>query len=169
MEKEEIISRLKTFDEFKESTQNRKPTLSTVLQIAQKTIGFDMTPTSTKPKIKNVELIEKAFIIVMDDTDLREYGYNEDEWWYANSYLGTEKALRNKADKIITNSLAHISFDLLDMGYELYCYTSKAGMVKFYPGMDNSYNKDIRFAHNLRKMIIAGFFDEELKIDRNNL
>lgn len=140
------------------------------MQIAQKTIGFEMAEVKPqKSKDKNVEIIEKKFIVVMDDTNLREYGYNENEWWYSNSYLGTEKALQQKVPKIITTSLAHISFDLLDLGYELYVYTNGAGMVKFYPGMNNSNRKDIRFGHNIRKLIIAGSFDEDLKIDRNNL
>lgn len=170
MDTKEIIAKLKTFDEFKEDTKNKKPELCTIFQIAQKTIGFELAGLEIpKPKMKNVEVIEKAFIVVLDDTNLREYGYSEDEWLYTNSYLGTEKAILNKEPKIITTSLAHISFDLLELGYELYVFTWNAKMVKFYPGMDNSHNKDIRFAHNIRKLIIGGAFDEDLKIDRNNL
>lgn len=172
MNAKEATQKLKTFEEWKDYV-GLKPSLPTIMKIAQKTIGFEMVkvdaPKPIDKNIKNVELIEKAFIVVLDDTNLRDFGYNDEEWWYSNSYLGTEKALRNKANKIITTSLAHLSFDLLDMGYQLYVYTLKAGMVKFYPGMENTSNKDIRFAHNIRKLVIAHFFDEDLKIDRDNL
>lgn len=112
---------------------------------------------------------KKEFIIVLDDTDLRNVLPNYNEFVFVTSYLATEQALRYNKPRIVTNSLAHASFDLLNNGYTLYVYTHAAGLVEFHPGMKNSHDKDIRFGHNIRKLIIAGAFDEDLKINRNNL
>ena len=110
---------------------------------------------------------EKQFIIVLDDTNLKNILPDSDEYVFVTSYLATEQALRHNKPRIVTNSLAHASFDLINDGYKLYVYTYAAGLVEFHPGMKNSHDKDIRFGHNIRKLIIAGAFDEDLKINRN--
>ncbi len=110
---------------------------------------------------------EKQFIIVLDDTNLKNILPYSDEYVFVTSYLATEQALRHNKPRIVTNSLAHASFDLINDGYKLYVYTYAGGLVEFCPGMKNSHNKDISFGHNIRKLIIAGAFDEDLKINRN--
>lgn len=84
----------------------------------------------------------------------------------SDSYQETENALNVGWDFIVTISLAHLSFDLLDLGYEIFlCKGNKK--VKIEPHMDLSGIgepcKDLRKAHNIFKMFRAGIFDELLK------
>ena len=46
-------------------------------------------------------------------------------------------------------------------------YVVKNGVkLEFYPGMPNKRNKDIRPAHDIRRLIVAGFFDEDFGIKK---
>ena len=85
------------------------------------------------------------------------------------TYEATSRALRNENDLIVTTSIAHLSFDLMKDGYEIFlCYEDK--VVKLEPHMDLSANgehsdyKDIRPENNILKMFMAGVFNEVLGI-----
>ena len=67
---------------------------------------------------------------------------------------------------IHTTSLIDLWFvDLLNKGYKI--YVVKNGVkLEFYPGMPNSGNKDIRPTHDIRRLIISGFFDEDFGIKK---
>ena len=82
------------------------------------------------------------------------------------SYLDTEEAIKCGCKRIRTYDLLHLSFDLLELGYRIYL-VKDAKVLEVYPGMDNFSNKDIRFGHNLRRLLLGGFFDSMLDIDRN--
>ena len=79
------------------------------------------------------------------------------------SYAETEKAILNGDNYIVTMSLAHLSFDLIEQGYSIFlCYKNK--QVKIEPHMDLSGIgepcKDLRFGHNIFKMFKAGIFND---------
>ena len=85
--------------------------------------------------------------------------YESTEYWI-NHNLG-------ESNLIITLSLAHLSFDLIKMGYDIYlCYEDTK--VKIEPHMnltkDGSPCKDLKFEHNILKLFIAGVFNEVLNI-----
>lgn len=82
------------------------------------------------------------------------------------SYLDTEEAIKCGCKRIRTYDLLHLSFDLLERGYRIYL-VKDAKVLEVYPGMDNFSNKDIRFGHNLRRLLLGGFFDTMLDLDRN--
>lgn len=82
------------------------------------------------------------------------------------SYLDTEEAIKCGCKRIRTYDLLHLSFDLLELGYRIYL-VKDAKVLEVYPGMDNFSNKDIRFGHNLRRLLLGGFFDTMLDLDRN--
>ena len=82
------------------------------------------------------------------------------------SYLDTEEAIKCGCKRIRTYDLLHLSFDLLKRGYRIYL-VKDAKVLEVYPGMDNFSNKDIRFGHNLRRLLLGGFFDTMLDLDRN--
>ena len=82
------------------------------------------------------------------------------------SYLDTEEAIKCGCKCIRTYDLLHLSFDLLELGYRIYL-VKDAKVLEVYPGMDNFSNKDIRFGHNLRRLLLGGFFDTMLDLDRN--
>ena len=85
---------------------------------------------------------------------------------YCYSYLDTEEAIKHNYECIFTYDLMHLSFDLLELGYRIYLVTDKK-VLEVYPGMYNYTKKDIRFSHNLRRLLLGGFFDSMLGLDRN--
>ena len=85
-------------------------------------------------------------------------------------YDFTQQMIDDGCDNIITASLAHLSFDLIDLGYDIYlCYKNKD--VKIEPGMqlhiDGSPCKEIKRGHNIFKLFRAGVFNEILGIKKN--
>lgn len=87
----------------------------------------------------------------------------------ASDYIATEMAIKEKCNYIVTTSLAHLSFDLLPLGYDIFlCYGERG--VKIEPHMDLSGigepGKDLRFGHNIFKMFRAGIFNELLGIEK---
>lgn len=77
------------------------------------------------------------------------------------TYDETERAIDDGEEDIKTTSLASLTFDLLTLGYRIFIVRN--GIKKeFYPGMDSkSTNKDIRFQHNIMKLIRAHVFDND--------
>ena len=88
------------------------------------------------------------------------------------SYKSTNYWINNnlgESNLLITLSIAHLSFDLIKMGYNIYlCYQDTK--IKIEPHMnltkDGSPCKDLRFGHNIFKLFIAGVFDEILNIHK---
>jgi hypothetical protein len=90
--------------------------------------------------------------------------YNE-----CDNYHTTKVFLKYRSHCIVTNSIAHLSFDLIELGYDIYlCY--KDNRVKIEPHMqlntDGSPCKDIRMAHNILRLFLAGVFDDILGINK---
>lgn len=87
--------------------------------------------------------------------------YKSADYWINNN-LGENNLM-------VTLSLAHLSFDLIKMGYDIYlCYEDTK--VKIEPHMtltkDGGPCKDLRFEHNILKLFISGVFDEILNINK---
>ena len=86
----------------------------------------------------------------------------------AKSYLETSELLEEDVEEIHTTDMCHFSFDLIDMGYEIYlCYKKK--QVKIEPGMTVTpgSGKELRRPHMIRRLFIAGVFNEMLGVDVN--
>lgn len=93
--------------------------------------------------------------------------YKGDE--YSSFYITHEdtlNALLQEQIDIHTTSLIDLWFaDLLNKGYKI--YVVKNGVtLEFYPGMPNKGNKDIRPEHDIRRLIVTGFFDEDFGIKK---
>lgn len=90
---------------------------------------------------------------------------NIDEIDRAKSYEHTEELIRCGAEIIHTTDMCHFSFDLIDMGYEIYlCYKGKR--VKIEPDMTiEPIGKHLKRGHNIRKLFIGHAFDDMLGIE----
>ena len=82
------------------------------------------------------------------------------------SYTGTGKAIRNKQRIIHTMDISHLSFGLIDKGYDIYVHCN-GRTLKMYPGMDSAGGKDIRHAHDIRKMLVRGYFNTDFDYNFN--
>ena len=80
-------------------------------------------------------------------------------------YEETNRAIGIGFEKIVTTSMAQFSFDLINMGYDIFlCYNNR--IVKIEPYMDlhldGSPCKELRFGHNILKLFMAGVFNDLL-------
>ena len=80
------------------------------------------------------------------------------------TYDSTEDAIKNGIDKIATYSMVHLSFDLLDKGYDIYLLND-GNIVKITPHMPEI-DKDLKRGHNIRKLFLAGVFDDLVNYKR---
>lgn len=84
-----------------------------------------------------------------------------------NTFYETKAAIDRGEDVIYSTSLVNMTFDLIDEGYSIFAVKNKK-TIHFYPGMDNLGNKGIRKGHNLQKLIIAGFFNDDFEYNEND-
>lgn len=87
---------------------------------------------------------------------------------FPKSYFGTENCIKLSSDIIVTLSMAHFSFDLMNLGYRIYlCYKDKEVEIK--PHMDltgiGEPCKVIREGHNILRLFKAGVFNKLLEIE----
>ena len=73
-------------------------------------------------------------------------------------YDSTELAINKGIEEIHTTSLASITFDLLDLGYRIFLHRNNK-VLECKPGMDGT-EKDIRYEHNIFRIIRAKVFDD---------
>ena len=74
------------------------------------------------------------------------------------TYDETETQIHSKKEEIHTTSLASITFDLLDLGYRIFLHRNNK-VLECKPGMDGT-EKDIRYEHNIFRLISAKVFDD---------
>lgn len=75
----------------------------------------------------------------------------------------TKLAINRDMVSIHTTDLTECSFALIDNEYDVYLTSSKGKIIKLFPGMDTVTGKDLKKHHNLTKLIVGGYFDEDLK------
>jgi len=109
----------------------------------------------------------KTIFFILDSFSLYDFKklYNNLEYICCYSYFDTEEAIDNKIDNIITYDIGHLSFDLETLGYKIFIgYNGK--YVNFTVGMSTANGKELRKGHNLRRLLIGGALDNDLKIER---
>ena len=111
--------------------------------------------------------MSKTIFFILDSFELYKSIYNTvPEQTLCYSYFDTEEAINNKIDNIVTYDIGHLSFDLEDLGYEIFI-GYKGHSKQFYTGMSTANGKELRHAHNLRRLLIGGALDNDLHIERN--
>ena len=77
------------------------------------------------------------------------------------TFLDTKSAIENNQTEIHTTSISNISFaDLLDGDYRIYAHKDGKSL-ELSVGMKNISGRDIRKAHNMERILISGFFDDD--------
>ena len=85
---------------------------------------------------------------------------------FCYSFLDTEAAIENNLDGIWTYDVGHLSFDLLEHNYCIVlAYDGKYMLLE--DGMTLANGRELRKAHNLRRLLVAHAFDADLGIERN--
>ena len=111
--------------------------------------------------------MSKTIFFILDSFKLYDYKklYGKIEHIFCYSYFDTEEAINNKIDNIVTYDIGHLSFDLETLGYKIFIgYNGK--YKHFTVGMSTANGKELRFAHNLRRLLIGGALDNDLGIER---
>ena len=111
--------------------------------------------------------MSKTIFFILDSFNLYDFKklYNNLEYICCYSYFDTEEAINNKIDNIVTYDIGHLSFDLETLGYKIFIgYNGK--YVNFTVGMSTANGKELRFGHNLRRLLIGGTLDNDLGIER---
>ena len=112
--------------------------------------------------------MNKVIFFVLDSFELYPAIYNKvPKRTLCYSYFDTEEAIKNNLPHIVTYDIGHLSFDLEDLGYTIFI-GYKGHSKQFYTGMSTANGKELRKAHNLRRLLIGGALDNDLNIDRNN-
>lgn len=75
-----------------------------------------------------------------------------------NTYIETKKAIERDDEIINTTSLANLSFELVEQGYKIFVVCG-GNHKEFFPGMTGSNGKQIRYEHNLERLLKGGCFD----------
>lgn len=115
------------------------------------------------------------FFLDKDKFDVNEINkydglkYSDDDYMkyrICYTYKDTERAIIDQIDNIFTTSLININFDLLDLGYDIYVICGDK-RTKIYPGMHVETGKEIKFGHNLIRIILGGALDETIGYERH--
>ena len=114
--------------------------------------------------MKNQYNPEKTITFILDHISQQ----NDTDAKVCYTYLETFSAIKHREPNIVTYSLANISFDLLDYGYKI-ILKNKDKSIELYPGMKSVGQKEIRYGHNMLRVIMAGYFDDDIDINRNEL
>lgn len=108
--------------------------------------------------------MDKFITFVLDSFDLDEYKVSQfSSTTFCYSYIDTKNAIENNCEDIWTYDLSHLSFDLMDKGYTI-IIAHKGIFLTCYPGMDSIGKKDIRRGHNLWRLLLGGYFNDDLKL-----
>lgn len=106
----------------------------------------------------------KFITFVLDSFDLEDYKVSQfSTTTFCHSYIDTKSAIEKNCEDIWTYDLSHLSFDLIDNGYTI-IIANKGIYLTCYPGMNSLGNKDIRKGHNLLKLLLGGYFNDDLKL-----
>ena len=116
--------------------------------------------------------MNKEIYFCVDIESFEKYSEDTQDKVISKSYQNTEYWIKNNLGEnnlMVTLSLAHLSFDLIKMGYDIYlCYQDTKVKIEPYMHLtkDGSLCKDLRLEHNILKLFIAGVFDEILNINK---
>ena len=111
--------------------------------------------------------MDKVIFFVLDSFELYPAIYNKTpKRILCYSFFDTEEAIKNNLPHIVTYDIGHLSFDLEELGYNI--FIGYNGHYKqFYSGMSTVNGKELRKAHNLRRLLISGALDNDLHININ--
>lgn len=109
--------------------------------------------------------MNKVIFFVLDSFKLYSAIYNKvPKRTLCYSYFDTEEAIKNNLPHIVTYDIGHLSFDLEDLGYTIFIgYNGHS--KQFYSGMSTANGKELRKAHNLRRLLIGGALNNDLGIE----
>lgn len=94
----------------------------------------------------------KKLIVILDSPSIMDYSHIH------ITYDDTELAIKECSDIVVTTLINFLNFKYIEKGYSLYAVRNHI-IKEFVPDMIAPSGKEIRFAHNLEKLFIAGVFD----------
>lgn len=127
----------------------------------------DINLLGTKAEVdKVIDTFTKEIHFLLDMTIIKEmFEYPIYGKTIGFTFDGTKDLIKSGFDKIYTTQLSLLSFDLLNKGYKIFVHRNSK-CLEFRPYMDYSGSKEIRFAHNIEKLVRCGYFDKDFEADK---
>lgn len=94
----------------------------------------------------------KKLVVILDSVSIMDYRHIH------ITYDDTELAVKWGSDVVITTLINFLNFKYIEQGYSLFAVRNHI-VKEFVPNMVAPSGKEIRVAHNLEKLFIAGVFD----------
>lgn len=109
--------------------------------------------------------MRKYITFVLDSFSLPEYEeafFGDETFCY--SFLDTDQAIKAGISSIWTYDIMHLSFDLVRNGWTV-CIAHKGKFLEIKEGMNLKSGKELRYAHNLCRILMAGAMNEDLDLE----
>lgn len=109
--------------------------------------------------------MKKYITFFLDSFSLPEYEeafFGDEVFCY--SFLDTDQAIKAGVSCICTYDLMHLSFDLVRDGWTV-CIAHKGKFLEIKEGMSLKSGKELRYAHNLRRILLAGAMNADLDLE----